>query len=409
MTSRRVAITGLGLVSCLGQDLPTVTAALKEGRSGIGVDQERIALGFRSPLTGQLAPFNVRKYVTRQQARSMAEPAAYAAGAAFEALSQAELSPEALRSPQAGVIVGNDSTVLPAITAWDIVREQGQTRSIGSGSILQVMDSTVSMNLATLFGVQGAAWTVAGACASGAHAIGQATLLIKSGMQDVVLCGGAQEINPPAMAPFDAIGAFAKHEEGVDPATAVRPFDAQRTGLVPSGGAAMLVLEAWEHAEKRGATILGEVAGYGFSCDGEHVTQPGGHGAVRAMRQALHQAGLEPSQIDYVNAHATGTPVGDAVEGKAILEVFGAQPPPVSSTKSLTGHECWMAGASEAAYCLLMMQEGFIAPNRNLTQLDPDLAGLQVVAQTRPAELRAVLSNSFGFGGTNAALVLRRP
>lgn len=408
----RVAITGIGIVSCLGNDLPTVSQALREGRSGVGVDPTRAAMGFRSSLTGIVRDYDVRRYVNRKQHKSMGQPAAFAVGAAVEALAHAGLDPSALRSARAGVIVGNDSCAQPAVQAADTLRERGDTRSIGSGPILQVMNSTVTMNLATFFGTQGAAWTVSGACASGAHAIGQAMMLIKSGMQDIVLCGGAQEINWEAMGPFDAIGAFAP--ETPDPTTACRPFDVDRAGLVPSGGAAMLILESWDRAIERRATILAELAGYGFSCDGEHVTQPCGHGAVRAMQQALDQAKVRSEEVDYINAHATGTRIGDVVEGRAILEVFGASPhggkartPPVSSTKSMTGHECWMAGASEAVYSLLMMHEGFMAPTINLHQLDPDLEGLQVLSETLHQRPSVVVSNSFGFGGTNAAILLR--
>ena len=404
----RVAITGMGLVSCLGRDLDVVSRALREGRSGIGRDPERTGLGFRSPLTGIVPEVDVRAYVNRRQAKSIGQPAAFAVAAAHDALAHAALSPDALRSDRAGVIVGNDSCAQPAVEIADTLRERGETRLIGSGKILQVMSSTVTINLATLFGVRGAAWTLSGACASGAHALGQAVMLIRMGLQDVVLCGGAQEINWHSMASFDAIGAFAT-DDG-DPAAASRPFDADRRGLVPSGGAAMLVVESWEHAARRGAPVQAEVVGYAFSSDGEHVTQPDGRGAVRAMRACLEQAGRTPGEVEYLNAHATGTPVGDVVEGRAILDVFGRERAvPVSSTKSMTGHECWMAGASEIAYCALMMRDGFLAPNVNLARLDPELEGLDVVSTTRDTRPRLCLSNSFGFGGTNAALLVQSP
>lgn len=363
-------------------------------------------MGFRSPLTGVIEGYDARKYVNRKQAKSMGQPARFAVGAAMEAVQNAQLDPAHLRATGAGVIVGNDSTALPSVEAVDLVRKHASTRLLGSGRILQVMNSTVTMNLATVFGTRGAAWTVSAACASGAHAIGQAYMLIKSGMQDVVLCGGAQEVNWHAMASFDALGAFAAWSEGDDPAAACRPFDAQRTGLVPSGGSAMLVLERMDRAVERGAPILAELTGYAFSSDGEHLTQPCGHGAVYAMQGVLRQSGRSASEIEYINAHATSTPAGDSVEGRAILEVFENRSPPVSSTKSMTGHECWMAGASEIVYSLLMMRDGFIAPNINLGSLEPSLEGLDVVTEARDTSPRIVLSNSFGFGGTNAAVLL---
>lgn len=401
----RVAVTGIGLVSCLGLDLTTVSANLRTGRSGIVIDPERQRLGFRSPLTGVIKDYDVRQYANRKQAKSMGQPAQFALGAAVNALQHAGLNPDALRDPGAGVIVGNDSCAEAAVECADLLRSHGETRQIGSGKILQVMNSTVSMNLATYFGVQGAAWTLSGACASGAHALGQAAMLIKAGMQDVVLAGGAQEINWHSMASFDALGAFATSTDA--PERACRPFDAERQGLVPSGGAAMLVVERLDRAIERGANVLGEIVGYGFSSDGEHLTQPNGEGAMRAMRAALQQGRVLPGEVEYINAHATGTPVGDAVEGRAILEVFGKTSPPVSSTKSMTGHECWMAGASELAYTLLMMRDGFMAPNINLATLDPELHGLPVLREARLSRPRLALSNSFGFGGTNAALLVR--
>ncbi|MBI5509260.1 MAG: beta-ketoacyl-[acyl-carrier-protein] synthase family protein [Deltaproteobacteria bacterium] len=401
----RVAVTGLGIVSCLGLSLEAVSRSLSEGRSGIDVDPDRIEMGFKSPLTGVIRGYDPRHYVNRKQIKTMGQPAQYAVGAAYEAIKDARLAPEDLAQVGVGIIVGNDSCAQPVVEAVDSVRSHKKTSLIGSGNIIQVMNSTVTMNLATVFGIRGAAWTVSAACASGAHALGQAYMLVKLGMQDMVLCGGAQEMNWPAMASFDALGAFARFEGA--PGTAVRPFATNRTGLVPSGGAAMLVLERLDRAVERGAHVYGEVIGYAFSNDGIHLTQPMGDGASRAMREALRQAKIDAAAVDYINAHATGTPVGDLAEGKSILEVFGVKGPPVSSTKSMTGHECWMAGASEVLYSLLMMRDGFLAPNINLSELDPALAGLDVITGTRRQRPRVVLSNSFGFGGTNASLLLK--
>ncbi len=405
MSGTRVVITGMGAVSCLGLTLDGVSRSLRAGRSAIVIDPVRVEMGFRSPLTGAIDPsFDVRNLVNRKQAKSMGQPAQYAVGAAMGALEHGRLERDTLRSPRVGVIIGNDSCTQPAVEAADILRDQGETRYIGSGRILQVMNSTVTMNLATLFGIQGASWTVSGACASGAHAIGQAFSLIKSGLQDLVLCGGAQEINWETMCSFDALGAFAKL--GDDPASACRPFDADRTGLVPSGGAAVLIIESLDHARARDAEILAEVLAYAFSTDGDHVTQPNGIGARRAISACLEQAKHGISELEYINAHATGTPVGDVVEGEAILELGGGSSPPISSTKSMTGHECWMAGTSEVIYSLLMMRDGFIAPSINVTKIDPALGALDLVTETRDTRPRLILSTSFGFGGTNATLLL---
>jgi 3-oxoacyl-[acyl-carrier-protein] synthase-1 len=269
------------------------------------------------------------------------------------------------------------------------------------------MNSTVSMNLSTLLGTRGANWTVSGACASGAHALGQAMWLIQSGAQEIVIAGAAQELSWESMAAFDALHAFSRNIEQPDRAS--RPFDQERDGLVPSGGAAILVLESAEHADKRGARRYGELVAYAFSSNGDHLSHPNAEGPAYCMQHALRQARLSPADIDYINAHATSTVPGDLSEGQAILKVFGADGPVVSSTKSMTGHECWMSGASEMVYSLLMIRNGFIAPNRNLERLDPALVGLNVSDQAVDLRPRHVMSNSFGFGGTNSALIVRAP
>ena len=399
----RVVITGMGAVSCLGVGLKNIARCLQQGHSGIGVDPERVRHGFRSPLSGVVPEINPRDYVTRRQLKTMGQPARWAVVAASEALDNAGVSREHWADPRSGVVVGNDSCALPAVETAASVLEHGETRYLGSGKVMQAMTSTVSMNLGTWLGVQGASWSVGAACASGAHALGQAFLLIKAGLQDRVLCGGAQEVNWQAMASFDALGAFARH--GEDPTAASRPFAADRDGLVPSGGAAMLVLESLDSARARNAPIVAELCAYGFSCDGGHLTQPDGAGALRAMNQCLQQGSIAPSDVDYINAHATGTTLGDLSEGKAILSLFGCEGPLVSSTKSMTGHECWMAGASEVVYSCIMMQGGFIAPNINLKEIEPALAGLKVISSTQEKRVKRFLSNSFGFGGTNASLL----
>jgi len=268
------------------------------------------------------------------------------------------------------------------------------------------MNSTVTMNLSTLFKLKGVNFTISAACASGSHSIGVAYNLIKGGLQDIIVCGGAQEINKYAMASFDGLGVFAMNTE--NPQQASKPFDKNRDGLVPSGGAATLIVESYESAKSRGANILAEIIGYGFSSNGDHISTPNVDGPSRAMKKAINQANIKPSDVAYVNAHATSTPVGDGNEAKAIVKVFGEKGPYVSSTKSMTGHECWMAGASEVVYSILMMQNNFIAPNINLEEPDEDSAKLNLVSKTIDKKFDVFLSNSFGFGGTNSALVIKK-
>ena len=401
----RVVVTGIGLVSCLGPSLSAVSQKLRGGQSGIVLDRERQAMGFRSALTGRIVGFDPRRYLTRKDLRSMGEPATYAAHATFDALGDAAIPRGATGGPRWGVILGNDSSCGSAVRAADQTRADGTTRNLGSGAVVECMTSSPSINLSVLLRSQGACWTIASACSSGAHAVGQAWGLLALGQQDVVICGGAQEMNWSSMTGFDAISAFSTWPG--DPAMAVRPFSRDRDGLVPSGGAAVLVLETLSHALARGARIRAEVLSYAFTSDGFHITTPSGTGAARCIRDALARARVSPAQIEYVNAHAAGTPVGDAVEARAILDVFGSQCPPVSSTKSLTGHECWMAGASEIAYSLLMAEGGFLAPNRNFTAPDDGCEALNVVKAPTDRRFDLFLSNSFGFGGTNACVVLR--
>ncbi len=402
---REVVVTGLGFVSCLGQDLAAVSANLQAGRTGLVRNQERSELGFRSPLTGCITGFDPKTHLSRKERRSMSEPALYMASAAVKALADAGLERDALQGPEYGVIVGNDSTCGGAVSAANRTRAEGGTLRLGSSAVVDSMNSSPSINLSVLLGSQGACWTLSAACASGAHAIGQAWTLIATGQQESVVCGGTQELCWESMAGFDGLQAFSTWEG--DPAEAERPFSRDRMGLVPSGGAAALILESRERAESRGARVHASVLGYAFSSDGFHVTSPNGAGAARCMRQAMKVAGVSPDEIEYVNAHAAGTLVGDRVEGRAILEVFGSSCPPMSSTKALTGHECWMAGASEAAYSILMAEGGFLAPNRNFSAPDEGLESLNIVRSPNTIQARLLLSNSFGFGGTNACVVLR--
>jgi len=402
----RVVVTGLGIHSCLGADVDEVSAALQAGRSGIVFSEERKARGFRSGLRTFLPEVDLKSALDRKARKFMPLAATYAALATNQAVRSADLDRDRIARPDVGIIVGNDSsceTIPELLTTLDRYKE---TRFLGSSSVIKVMNSTVSMNLGPYLGARGINLTISSACSSGAHALGHAFHLIRSGAQSIIFAGGAQEDHWLAVASFDAINAFSTREE--DPAGAVRPFDKDRDGLVVSGGGCMLVLESLSSATARNARIFGEIVSYAFSSDGSHLTLPSGDGALRCMRGALEGAGYKPSDIDYISAHATGTEMGDRTEAAAIHEIFGERGPPVSSTKSMTGHECWMAGASEALYCLLMFRDGFLAPNINFTGFDEQTAPFNLNTKTRPAEPRTALSNSFGFGGTNACLILRR-
>jgi len=404
MSLHRVAITGIGIVSSLGTSLDSVSAALRGGESGIVVDPERIEVGFRSPLTGQIRNFDGKAGLSRKQRKTMTDFGVWAYAATRDALDTAGLEDEQLRNPQTGLLFGCDSSCIAAIEQTDQVRRAGETAGIKSGLIFRSMTSTVTMNLNTLLGTQGASWSLSSACSSGGHAIGQAADLIALGRQERVICGAAQEINWESMCSFDAIGAFSRRIDS--PAQACRPFDAERDGLVPSGGAAAVILERYDIATARGATILGEVLSYSFSSDGSHLSVPSGEGLERAMTDAVQRAGLELREIDYLCAHATSTPAGDAAEARAIKNVFGEKQPHVSSLKSMTGHELWMSGASQVVYSALMARDGFIAPNLNFVAGDADTEGLNIVRETLPFPPRKVLCNSAGFGGTNSCLIL---
>lgn len=405
--TRRVVITGIGIWSCIGKNKEEVTASLHEGRSGIGIDPQRIEYGYRSPLTGIVEKPQLKGKLDRKLRMYLAEEGEYAYVATLEAFQQAGIDDEYLKNNEVGVIFGNDSSAKAVIESHEIAMEKKDTTLIGSSAIFQSMNSTVTMNLSTIFHLKGINMTVSAACASGSHSIGLGALLIRNGLQDMVLCGGAQETNYLSMGSFDGISAFSTRIE--EPTKASRPFDRNRDGLVPSGGAAALVLEEYEHAVARGATILAEVCGYGFSSNGEsHISQPSEEGCMRAMMRAINEAGVKAEDIDYVNAHATSTPQGDMFEALALKQLFGKIQTPISSTKSMTGHECWMAGASEIVYCILMMQNGFIAPNINFENPDEYSDGLNIITKATDKQLNTILSNSFGFGGTNSALIIRK-
>ena len=402
---RRVVITGMGIWSCLGTNLEEVRHSLYHGISGIGVDQDRIDYGFRSGLTGIVKRPQLKGLLDRRTRMGLSEEAEYAFMASKEAFQMAGIDDDYLLAHEVGVIFGNDSSAKAIVESANIMDEKHDSAMIGSGLIFQGMNSTVNMNMNTIFHLRGVNFSVSSACASGSHAIGLAYLLIKQGLQDVVLCGGAQEVNKYAMSSFDALNAFSVRMD--EPTKASRPFDRERDGLIPSGGAAGLVLEEYDHAMKRGATILAEVCGYGFSSNGGGISQPSDEGSVIAMIRAMNDAGVAPDDIDYINAHATSTHQGDMFEAMALSRLFSGKHALISSTKSMTGHECWMAGASEVVYSTLMMQHHFVAPNINFENPDEYSEPLNITAKTVETEIKTVLSNSFGFGGTNSALILK--
>ena len=402
----RVVITGMGIWSCLGKNKEEVTQSLREGKSGIGIEEERLGYGYQSALTGLVERPVLKGLLHRRLRAGLPEEGEYAFMAAREAFEQAGIDEAFLEQHEVGVIFGNDSSARPVIEAAKIMEEKHDTQLLGSGYIFQSMNSTVNMNLSSIFQLRGVNFSVSSACASGSHSIGLGYLLIKQGLQDRILCGGAQEVNYYSMATFDALGAFSMRMD--EPAKASRPFDRDRDGLVPSGGGAAVMLESYESAVRRGAPILAEVCGYGFSSNGGGISQPSDDGSVIAMERALQMAGLEAGDIDYINAHATSTRQGDMFEAMALDRMFRGRHALISSTKGMTGHECWMAGASEIVYAALMMQHGFVAPNLNFENPDEYSEHLNIATQTVETEINAVLSNSFGFGGTNSALVIKK-
>ncbi len=404
--SRRVVITGMGIWSCIGKNKEEVKESLYNGKSGVGLEKERLEYGYRSGLTGIVERPKLKGVIDRRLRVGLSEEAEYAYMAAKEAFEEAKVSEEYLKDNEVGIIFGNDSSAKPVIEAANIMAEKHDSALLGSGLIFQSMNSTVNMNLSTIFHLKGVNFTISSACASGSHSIGIAYMLIKQGLQDMVLAGGAQETNYFSMATFDALSAFSIHMD--EPTKASRPFDKSRDGLIPSGGAAALVLEDYDHAVARGANILAEVAGYGFSSNGGGISQPSDDGSVKAMIRAMEDAGVTPDDIDYINAHATSTPQGDDYEAIALDRLFNGKKAFISSTKSMTGHECWMAGASEAVYSVIMMQNNFVAPNINLKEPSENAKNLNIAKETVDMPIDTILSNSFGFGGTNSALVIRK-
>lgn len=400
---RRVVITGTGIVSCIGNDNATVEASLRESRSGIRAMPEFAELGMRSQVAG-IPQIDLEAHIDRKQLRFMGDAAAFAQIALAQAIAESGLTPEQVSHPRTGLIMGSGGgSPANQIEAADTLREKG-IRRVGPYQVTRCMSSTVSACLSTNFGIKGINYSITSACSTSAHCIGSAAQQIAWGMQDVMFAGGGEELSWGMSLLFDGMGAMSS-KYNATPEKASRAYDANRDGFVIAGGGGAVVLESLEHALARGANILGEVVGFGATSDGEDMVAPSGDGAIACMRQAIE--GLE-GPIDYINTHGTSTPVGDVPELRAIREVFGEQIPPFSSTKSLTGHSLGATGVQEAIYCLLMLNKGFIAGSANVETPDPAVEGMPLVTETRDAPLRQVLSNSFGFGGTNASLVLRR-
>ncbi len=401
----RVVITGMGIWSCLGVSLDEVRDSLYKGKSGIIASEERAKAGFRSTLCALVPQPDLKPFLSRNQRHFMPEEAQYAYIATRQALEDAKMDQDFIDKHEVGIVYGNDSVAEATMQALDKFRQFGDTAACGSGAIFQSMNSTVTMNLACLFRLRGINLTASAACASGSQAVGLGALLIREGLQECVVCGGAQEANMYSVAAFDGIQSFSTRLD--EPTRASRPFDRDRDGLVPGGGAATLILESYDHAMRRGAPIIAEVMGWGFSGNGDHISTPNVEGPARSLELGLQDAGVSAKDIEYINAHATSTRIGDAREAQAIARIFGERTIPVTSTKGQTGHEMWMAGASELIYSILMMKNDFIAGNLNFENPDDETAVLNIVPETRECHFETFLSNSFGFGGTNSTLIVK--
>ncbi|MEB2316257.1 MAG: beta-ketoacyl-ACP synthase I [Xanthomonadaceae bacterium] len=400
---RRVVVTGMGLVSCLGNAAHSVSRALREGISGICHIPEYAELGLRSQVAGQPV-IDLVAEIDRKLKRFMGDAAAYAYVSMREAIADAGLTLDRIRHPRIGLIAGSGGgSPQWQIETADILRDKG-VRRIGPYMVPRTMCSTVSASLATAFGILGLSYSIAAACATSAHCIGAGADLIRHGAQDIVFAGGAEELHWGMTSQFDAMGALSTARND-SPETASRPYDASRDGFVIAGGGGMLVLEDFEHAKARGARIHAELVGYGVTSDGADMVAPSGEGAVRCMQMALAQAQMP---IDYLNTHGTSTPLGDLVELEAVRSAFGSRVPPLSSTKALSGHSLGAASVHEAIYSLLMLNEGFMAGSANIDTLDEGARDMPILRETRDVRLNAVMSNSFGFGGTNASLVFAK-
>ncbi len=405
---RRVVVTGLGIVSCIGNDADEVADSLKNGRSGIRFDEKQSEMGFRSCVSGR-PTLDPKEHVHKRSMRFMGDAAGWSAVAMQQAIDESGLSEEQISNPRTGIIAGSGGpSALEIVRAADIVREKGSPKRIGPFAVPKAMSSTISATLATHYKIKGVNYSITSACTTSLHCIGAAAEQIQWGKQDIVFAGGGEELEWPLTSLFDAMGAMSSKYNDA-PETASRAFDVNRDGFVIAGGAGMVVLEEYEHAKKRGAKIYAEIVGYGATSDGYDMVAPSGEGAERAMVMALEDAATrDVTGVDYINPHATSTPVGDVAETGAIHRVFGENGPMISATKSMTGHSLGGAGVQEAIYSLLMMDRGFVAPSINVFDLDPELPPVNIVTQPREAELKAIMSNSFGFGGTNGSVIFAK-
>ncbi len=405
---RRVVITGLGIVSCIGDDADSVAASLKAGKSGITRDEKQTELGFKSCVSGR-PTLNPKEHVEKRSYRFMGEGAGWTAVAMQQAIDDAGLTGEQVSHERTGIIAGSGGpSAIEIVRAADITRKNNSPKRIGPFAVPKAMSSTISATLATHFKIQGVNYSITSACTTSLHCIGAAAEQIQWGKQDIMFAGGGEELEWAMTALFDAMGAMSSKYNDA-PETASRAFDVSRDGFVIAGGAGMLVLEDYEHAKARGAHIYAEITGYQATSDGYDMVAPNGIGAEKAMRGAISQAAKSGvNQIDYINPHATSTPVGDVAETGAIAKVFGTDGPMLSATKSMTGHSLGAAGVQESIYSLLMMKHGFVAPSINVFDLDPDLPKINIVRETRDADLKSIMSNSFGFGGTNGSVIFTK-
>ncbi|WP_270374103.1 beta-ketoacyl-ACP synthase I [Marinicauda sp. Alg238-R41] len=402
---RRVVVTGIGIVSAIGENADAVAKSLKAGKSGVVKAQDYADLGFRCQVHARPS-VNPAEHVDKRAYRFMGEGSGWCYMSMEQAIADAGLAPDEVSHERTGLIVGTGGPSTEAIVkAADITREKGPKR-IGPFAVPKAMCSTASATLATPFKIKGLNYSISSACTTSLHCMGAAAEQIAWGKQDIVFAGGGEELEWSLSNLFDAMGAMSSGYNET-PEKASRPFDKNRDGFVIAGGAGIVVLEEYERAKARGATIYAEILGYGATSDGYDMVAPSGEGAARSMKLALDEAGGRT--VDYINPHATATPVGDIAEARAIREVFGAKPPLISGTKSMTGHCLGGAGVQEAIYCLLMMRDGFVAPSINIEEMDPEIGDLPVVTETKHQEVNTCLSNSFGFGGTNGTLIMGRP
>ena len=398
-----IVITGLGIKSCIGNDYETVKKSLQEGKSGISFNETYSEMGFRSCVSGSI-DINLSDHIDRKLLRFMGESSGYSYLAAKDALQMSGLDESDLSSPRIGIVAGSGgSSTRIMVENGDIARDRGPKR-IGPYGVTRSMSSSISAILSTAFKLKGINYSISSACATSAHCIGHAAELIKSGQQDVVIAGGADDEHWSSSCLFDAMGALSSNFNDV-PENASRPYDSNRDGFVIAGGAGMIILESENHAKKRNANIIGKLSGYFANSDGYDMVAPSGEGAIRCMQGAMENAGVS---IDYINAHGTSTPVGDIAELNAIKELFGSECPMLSSTKSMTGHSLGATGVHEAIYSMIMLNEDFVAPSINIESICDEAKDLNIVLETKKIKLENILSNSFGFGGTNASLILSK-